>query len=424
MEMDFKGKRLLFIGASGHFKLLINKAKEMGIYTIAINYFPNAKGKQYADLAANVDTYDPDLVTEFAKEQKVDGIITSWNEVNLFTSAYVAEKLGVPFFATKEQLDALVTKAEFKKTCLKYDVPVIPVFFMGKELTKQDVEKFEYPVIFKPTDSGGTRGMTILYDGAKVWEANRKALDASMKKEVIIEKYIKEGQLIVIDLAVQDGKSYIVSVADRSIVRTSENAVPLAVSYMYPSKYVKQVQEQLYEPIDRLLKGLNIRNGIISFEAMVSEGKIYLIETQFRFGGTHFYMPVDHFNGVDLAKMMICYALTGQYDLYDLEGKMDADFESKCACQNLQADPGVIERIECEDEITKIPGVDWYIPLKSVGDRIPDDGSTAQNFAKIGIYADSDRELYRIMDRIQHTLKVYDTEGKNLVRINIPKEYL
>ena len=81
---EYYGKRLLFVGASGHFEPAIKKAQEMGAYAIVINNNPNAMAKQYADLAADVDTYVVDDIVRFAKEEKVDGLFTSWNDMNLF----------------------------------------------------------------------------------------------------------------------------------------------------------------------------------------------------------------------------------------------------------------------------------------------------------------------------------------------------
>ena len=145
---------------------------------------------------------------------------------------------------------------------------------------------------------------------------------------------------------------------DRCIVRTSESAVPLAISYMYPSKYIDVIEEQVMRPITDMIHGLGIHNGIISFDGMISEGKLYLIETQFRWGGTHFYKFVEQECGVDLLAMMIDYALTGTYDRFDFEGKIDAHFKRHYACQNLQAWPGRIREVKDVDKVLAIPGVD------------------------------------------------------------------
>lgn len=422
-EYDLKGKRLLFVGASGHFTPAIEAAKEMGVYTIAINYSSVAPGKNFADLAAEVDTYHPEAVLEFAREQKVDGLFTSWNEVNIYTTEYVAKKMGLPFYGTKAQLDQLIKKNTFKDSCRKYGVPVVPEFFVGTELTREIIDTFVYPVIFKPTDSGGTRGMTILYDAKGVQNAYHKALEASLEKRIVVEKYLRDTKLIVIDFAVQNGEPYIVSVADRSTVRDSEVSVPLAVSFMYPSMYIDMVEEQVLVPLTRMIKGLGIQNGIISMEGMISEEKMYIIETQFRFGGTHFDKFVTLDTGVDLMKMMIEFSLMGHFDSFDLSKTMNPRFKGIYACQNLQINPGIIARIGGIDQVKALSGVDWLIQLKSIGDGIVADGSTARNFAKIGLSGGSRKELYILMDKIQSLLDIRDADGSDMIIHNIPLSF-
>ena len=422
-KYDLKGKRLLFVGGSGHFTPAIEVAKEMGVYTVSINYSSTAVGKRNADFMADVDTYCPEEVLNFAREQRVDGLFTSWNEVNIFTTEWVAKQMGLPFYGTKEQLDQLITKDAFKKTCRKYCVPVVPEFFVGTELTKEIIDTFVYPVIFKPTDSGGTRGMTILYDQTGVQEAYEKALEASIEKKIVVEKYLKDTKLIVIDFAVQNGKPYIVSVADRSTVKDSEKSVPLAISFMYPSSYIDMVEEQVLGSLTDMIKGLEIQNGIISMEGMISEEKMYIIETQFRFGGTHCDKFVTLDTGVDLMKMMIEFSLTGNFDSYDLSKAMNPRFEGIYACQNLQMHPGTIASIGGIDQVKELSGVEWFIQLKDIGDRVLADGSTARNFAKIGLSGSSRKELYRLMDHIQNLLEIRNVDGTDMVIHNVPLSF-
>ena len=211
---------------------------------------------------------------------------------------------------------------------------------------------------------------------------------------------------------------------DRCIVRTSESAVPLAISYMYPSKYLDVIEEQVLQPITDMIHGLGIHDGIISFDGMISEGQLYLIETQYRWGGTHFYKFVEQECGVDLLAMMIDQALGESYDRYNFAGKVTAHFKRHYACQNLQAYPGKIKAVQNIDKVRALKGVDWLVQIKNIGDVVPADGSTAENFAKIGLSADSEKEIYRLMDTIQKTLVVLDEDGNNLIKNNVPEELL
>ena len=107
----------------------------------------------------------------------------------------------------------------------------LPLSLFSQNSTKKEIANFEYPVIFKPTDSGGTRGMTILHSREGVEDAYLKALEASIKKEVVVEKYLSQGQLIVIDIAVQNDDVYIASVSIKnnlsSLIIPSKEIIPL-----------------------------------------------------------------------------------------------------------------------------------------------------------------------------------------------------
>lgn len=423
---DIKDKKLLFVGASGHVAAAIEEANKLGVYTIAVNYSPTAYGKRIASSSAEVDTYIPDQVVEFAKKNHVDGVFTGWNEVNIFTAQHVADKLALPFYGTKEQADRLVTKKAFKDTCREFSVPVVPEYFCGSELTDDIISRFEYPVIFKPTDSGGTRGMTILYsyDAEAIKAAYGKAMEASIEKRIIVEKYLKNTELIVMDFAVQNGEPYLVCVADRITVRESEDRVPLGFCFMYPSQYIDMVEQQALGSLKTLIKGLNIRDAIISFEGMISEGKLYVIETQFRYGGTHMDRFVQKETGVSLMQMSVEYALTGHFDTWNLAETMNPRFENTYSCVNLQMNPGRITSVSGIEEVKAIDGVDWFLQLKDIGDIAPDDGSTARNFAKIGLSGSNRRDLYNIIDTIQHTLEILDEHGNNMVIQNVPVELM
>ena len=433
---DVKGKKLLIVGANGHSSPAVWEANDMGCRTIVINYDKRAMAKRFAAEAYEVDCYRPDEVLAFAKEHKIDGVFTGWNEVNIFTAEYVAKNLGLPFYGTKEQADMLVTKKAFKDTCRRFKVPVVPEYFCGgaESFTQEVVDAFSYPVIFKPTDSGGTRGMTIIdAPSAELAEngfpvniaaAYEKAMDASIEKKIIVEKYLKDTKLIVMDFAVQNGEPYLVCVADRITVREHKDRVPLGFCFMYPSVYIDMVEEQVLDSLKELCRGIGLKNCIISFEGMISGGKLYVIECQFRYGGTHMDRFVKANSGVNLMQMSVEFALTGRFDSWDLSKLANPRFKRTYSCQNLQMGPGRISSVEGLEEVRSMAGVDWIVQQKDIGDFAPDDGSTARNFAKIGLSGGSRAEVYRLIDKIQRSLVIRDENGKNMVIQNVPKELM
>ena len=103
---------------------------------------------------------------------------------------------------------------------------------------------------------------------------------------------------------------------------------------------------------------------------------------------------------------------------------MNPRFHDIYATQNLQMNPGTISSITGIEEVKKLPGVNWFIQLKGVGDKVLADGSTARNFAKIGLSGNTRKELYRLMDKIQHMLDIRDEIGNNMVICNIPEYFI
>lgn len=93
---------------------LINKAKEMGVYTIVTDYIKDAPAKKYADEAYDISTLDIDALIALAKEKKVEGVFTGYVDINLAPCRKVCEALGLPFYASLEQLEQTMNKVNYK----------------------------------------------------------------------------------------------------------------------------------------------------------------------------------------------------------------------------------------------------------------------------------------------------------------------
>jgi biotin carboxylase len=175
-------KKLAIIGASYLQKPLVIKAKEMGIET---HVFAWEEGNVVGDIT---DFYYPILITkkqkilEKCKEVKIDGITSIASDVAMPTVNYIAEKLnlvGNGIEATKNSTD----KIEMRKTLSKAGVPC-PTFNFFKEPVFENDHEFNFPVIVKPTDRSGARGVTKVETPDKVNNAIEKALDISFSKKV------------------------------------------------------------------------------------------------------------------------------------------------------------------------------------------------------------------------------------------------
>lgn len=110
-------KKLLFLGGTGAMYDAVERAKRMGIYTIVVDYYPNSPAKRIADRSYLASTTDIDRVLEIARENEIDGVFTGFSDANLMPACLVADTLGLPFYATKEQINVTTNKLLFKETC-------------------------------------------------------------------------------------------------------------------------------------------------------------------------------------------------------------------------------------------------------------------------------------------------------------------
>jgi len=410
------GKRLLFLGATAHFIEAIQAANKMCIHTLVTDYNPSAIAKKYCDQAFDIDTYSQQAILKLAVEEQVDGIFVGWSDPNVSTAQAVCEKLGLPFYATREQIECLTTKYAFKKTCRSYGIRVIQEQFVGKKLSSDIIDRLKYPVLIKPVDDGGTRGMTICHSPQECEKGFLKAVETSRSKIALVEDYIDKPSLVVIDFFIQNGEAHFISMADRpTFPAKSNNFVPLGIAYVYPSKYIDIVEEQLLSQVKRMISGLGIQYGVISFEGIVKNGLLYLIETQYRFGGTHFHRFIKSYFGIDILELMITSALTGSFMEQDFS-KITPRLSQSFACMNLQVNPGIISEIIFLEQLPLIKGIEWVLQLKQKGDLIPSDGSTSQYFAKVGIRGKNRDNLFKIMEQIQKSVKILDPMGNNMAR--------
>ena len=187
--MDLKGKRLLILGGSRISCEIVRHARKMGIITGVTDWYPLDKSpaKQLSDEAYYVSTADIDAMVALVKEKKFDGVVTGFTDSVLPYYAEICNKAGLPAYGTKEQFEIFIDKPKYKKLMRKFGVPTIPEFSIDISNFEESAKNVEYPVIVKPADGSGSRGITVCDNKAELKEAITFAVDASKEKEILVE---------------------------------------------------------------------------------------------------------------------------------------------------------------------------------------------------------------------------------------------
>lgn len=297
-----KQKKIMLLGGLRYLLPVIEAAHKEGYYVITCDYIPDNIAHKYSDEYHNVSIIDKESVLQLALELQIDGIISFAVDPGVVTAAYVQEKMGLPTFGPYESVCILQNKDLFRNFLAKngFNVPKAKGFSSIEE-AMSDESWYEWPVIVKPTDSAGSKGVSRVDCLEQLRPALECAFEYSLSKKVIVEEFIeKEGCSSDTDCFSVDGKLCFVSF---SAQRFDDNAPnPYTPSaYSWPSTMTAEQEAELTSEIQRLLSLLRMRTTIYNIETRIGKnGKTYIMEVSPRGGGNRLAEMLRFATGADL----------------------------------------------------------------------------------------------------------------------------
>ena len=161
---NLNGKKILIISSDSNDISFVKAAKELGVYTICCDRYTDWKkspAKAYADESWNIDYSDIETVVKKCKERKIDGVIAGYSEERVLAACRIAKKIGTPFYTTEDQIEITRNKRRFKELCNQYNISTPKEFCKSLPMTEKEIEDIKYPVIVKPSDNGGRKGISV-----------------------------------------------------------------------------------------------------------------------------------------------------------------------------------------------------------------------------------------------------------------------
>ena len=295
-------KKLLLLGGSRYLLPVIREAKALGCHTITCDYLPDNIAHRYSDEYHNVSIVDREAVLALAKELQVDGVMSFACDPGVVTAAYVAEQLGLPNVGPYESVCILQDKGRFRAFLKEhgFTVPGSESFdSVGKALAAAD--GFRYPLIVKPVDSAGSKGVSRVDTPAELEPAIRNALQFTRCGRFILENFIQqEGFSSDTDCFSVDGELCFASFNNQYFDRKANN--PYAPDgYTWPSVIPEAQQKELRAELQRLLSLLHMRTSVYNVEVRRgTDGKAYLMEVSPRGGGNRLCEMLEYTTGTRL----------------------------------------------------------------------------------------------------------------------------
>ena len=298
-------KKLLILGAMGMHVPLIERAKELGFYTITCDYIPEAPGHKIADEYHYDSTTDLNAVLQLAEKLQIDAIMTYNSDPAAPTTAYVAEKLNLP--GNPYQAVKIMSEKDLFRNFLLENGLNHPQFFPYDKSAEKlpDIPGDCYPLIVKPVDSSGSKGCTVVHECSAVPEALATALSKSRCGRCIIEEYIEpQGRQLHGDGFVANGKIDFLYLGDHYFDENINNLVPYSTAY--PTRHSPEEFQACKDEIQSFITKVGFKNGGFNVELRISRktGKPYIIDIGARNGGNFTPRIIEYatgFNFLDAA---------------------------------------------------------------------------------------------------------------------------
>lgn len=396
-------KKILLLGGSAQQVVAIKTAKAMGYVTVLCDYLPDNPGQYEADVYYNVSTTDVEAVYQVALKEKVDGVLAYASDPAAFPAAVVAERLGIPTNPS-ESVAILGVKHKFRDFLRKHGFacPQIYTFPPSKSLGEvlDAIKDFRFPIVVKPTDSSGSKGVTMLSTPNELSRAIHNADYYSRNKILIIEEFITRGFPFVIggDIFVWDGK--IILYGEMSCLRDKDGKGLIPLGERIPGELNDFQKCRVHEELQRLISLLNIRFGELNIEILLDkEDKVHFLEVGPRAGGNMIPLQLSDAFGVDLVKANVEVAMgndpklhikdiSGYYMTYVLHSYMN----------------GVFDGVDFSAEIT--PYIYRKVLYKVQGDKVESFDGAGKALGIIFFHFDTAEHMNRICERMGELIKV------------------
>lgn len=301
-------KRVLFLGAAYAQIPIIREARNRGWYIITCDYLPENPGHKLADEYYNVSTTDFEGVLQLTKNVNADFVIAYASDPAAPTAAYVSEQLGLPGNSF-ESVKLLSEKDLFRKFLADnhFNTPKAISIKSGDDINI--LKKLSFPIIIKPTDSSGSKGVTKIENFDKAEAAIQYAHSFSRNKRIIAEEYIEsDGAQLHGDGFVLNGELIFHYLGDHHYNKNVNPFVPYSTTWpsVKPSNIISKIEIEL----NRALTLSGFKNGAINIEIRVSKtGEIFIMEIGPRSGGNFVPQTINYASGFDMVKATL--------DIYD-----------------------------------------------------------------------------------------------------------
>ncbi len=404
-------KRILVLaGGSDQADLMdLLRQKFPGCYIVLADMSPKVLAASHADKHLLISTMDFDAIRKAAIDEKVDCIMTACGDQPLITMATISEELGLPCYLTKEEALSMTNKLNMKKIMVENGIPTSK--FKTISDVNDDISELKYPLMVKPADCNGSLGVRKANNHEQFVEFFSQAQKYSFSHSAIVEEF-KEGKEVGIDCYALNGKAQILMMGEVRKKKIGDSVLLIYQTYI-PADISPKAKERLQKVADDITMVFKLNNTPILIQTLVDGDDVNVIEFAPRIGGASKHRTVTLKTGFDILKANVD-AMFGEIPFVKIIP--DTDFFSR---NHVYAYPCTFSHVENVEKLISDGIIEEFIPYKMEGVPVGEFLASRDRVGSFLVKAPTMPELKRKIKIAVETLKVYDTNGRDVMKREI-----
>lgn len=403
--------RLLMLGGGYNQLNGIIHAVNNGHEVVLADYLKDAPGRKYAKYNEMVSTFDVEGNIEIAKKYSVDGVMTLGTDQPVYTVAKVAEKLDLPRFIDIRTAKAVTNKKIMKEILTKYKIPTVKYRLINKDFNSKEIDGMNYPLVIKPIDSQGQRGVYKLHTLEEIKSNISNTLKFSRDEEALLEEYY-EGDEITVSAWVDSGICHILTITDRKTFQNKKH-IGICFAHKYPSAYARDQYSNIEKVMLDITNAFEIKKGPLYVQLLMGEEGLLVNELACRIGGAYEDFFIPYLTKFDILDEVVSYSL-------GIKERFEKDYIHNSTSKYLSvelffAKAGKVSGFTSLEHMEELPGVlKTGINLKQ-GDVIPFIEDATARAGYMIIVGNNYEQLNANIENAFKHLKIWNDEGENLV---------
>lgn len=417
---------LLILGGLDEFVPLVQMAQKRGIRTIVVDGYPEALAKKIADASYTVDIRNTEKIAEIARREHVQAITTAYSDILLECMVKIADAAHLPCHLKPSQLPWYRDKSVTMRTCERLGIPIPKSMVITENFSDEQLDGMTFPMVIKPLDLYGSRGLTVVHSTDEIRRYFHKALSISSRHELLAEEYDADFEFNI-QCWVRHGHVQVLGLCDREKTPFDPETVPLSTRNIYPSRLISEVFDGAVNILEKYIGFTKQTEGPLAMQFFWgAENGIKVGEIAARFLGYEHEL-IEYADGLSIEDLLLSAAFDDDR-VDDLLNACNPFGNRSAAVLYLHARDGVLADQHTVVDAARNQSTIWYNDLKKSqlfyheGERIGQPQSMPY-FARFDLAASTREQIDKETRLLLDSLTATDRNGRELLRKGTIPDY-